>query len=218
MTKETRYNLIFLVIVIVVLLPGAIFLFRKKMDPNARRADLPDAVPRTVAFMDPQPLPPGMRRVAPPKTVQWLHELARERAGADASSNLVDSDGLPLMSDDKTFQVVAIKQDRETTHIWLACWDPVDEEFFRSAEWSLALHDRALPAKSGAVESIPIPNPVRDELGENGLLKPPKTLAWRELIFPRQSAETWRLSGRSSAKTDHLVFVPSFTNPVASEK
>jgi hypothetical protein len=218
MTKETRSNLIFLAIVIVVLLPGAILLVRKKMSPDARRADLPDPVPRTVTFMDPQPLPPGMRRVAPPKTTQWFATLVREKVGNQAVTELIDSDGLPLMSDDKTFQLAAVREESGATRIWLASWDPTDADFFRGARWTLATNERVTEGVGKAFEQIEIPDRVRDELGENGLLKPPKSLAWREIEFPAASSSTWRITAEANKRSDQLVFVPSFTNPAGIKK
>jgi hypothetical protein len=218
MTKETRYNLIFLAIVVAILLPGAIILVRKKMRPDARRADLPDAVPRTIAFMDPQPTPPGMRRVAPPRTMQWLTATIRPKVGAHAITDLIDSDGLPLMSDDKTFQLAAVREESGATRLWLISWDPQDAEFFRAAHWSLASQAQIFDGSAKAFEQIAIPDPVRDELGENGLLKPPKTLAWREVEFAGTPTGTWRITANGSRQSDQLVFVPSFTNPAATKK
>ena len=218
MTKETRSNLIFLAILIAVLLPGAVLLVRKKLSPDARRADLPDAVPTTVTFMDPQPTPPGMRRVAPPKTMQWLAKMIEENAGHQAIRDLYDTDGLPLMSDDKTFQLAAVREESGAIRMWLLAWDPDDADFFRGAHWTLVGKDARGEGVGKSFEQIPIPDPIRDELGENGLLKPPKTLCLREIEFPLVNSSTWRITAEANRRSDQLVFVPSFTNPAAIKK
>jgi len=218
MSRETRLNLIFLAVILVLLLPGAILLWRKSIAPDAPRRDLPDAVPTTVTFMDPQPVPPGMRRVAPPKTMQWFAQIVRERAGHQAITDLTDSDGLPLMSDDKTFQLAAVREAPPATRLWFVFWDPADADFFRGAHWTLATHDQRLEGAGKGYEEITIPNGVRDELGANGLLKPPKILAWREVEFPAAGAGTWRITAEASGRSDQLVFVPSFTNPAPIKK
>ena len=51
MTKESRLNLIFLTVLLVVLTPGAVILFRKKLEPTVRPMYLPDPVPRAVAYL-----------------------------------------------------------------------------------------------------------------------------------------------------------------------
>jgi hypothetical protein len=218
MTKETKYNLIFLAIILALLLPGAVILVRKQMSPGARRADLFDTVPKTVTYMDPQPTPPGMRRVAPPMTMQWFAKVVRDHAGANAITNLTDSDGLPLMSDEKSFQLAAMREEPAATRLWVVSWNPNEADFFRSAHWSLATHDQVFDGSGKAFEEIPIPDSVRDELGANGLLKPPKMVAWREIQFPPASPGTWRITAALNGRSDHLVFVPSFTNPDGTKK
>ena len=42
-------------------LPGAVILFRKKLDPTAHRLDQPDPVLRRLPYMSPLPAPPDMR-------------------------------------------------------------------------------------------------------------------------------------------------------------
>src|SRR5689334_25058498 len=129
MTKETKSNLIFLAIIVALLLPAAIILVLEQMSPAARRADLFDVVPKTVTYMDPQPTPPGMRRVAPPKTMQWFAKVVRDHAGPGAIDDLTDSDGLPLMSDEKSFQLAAIREEPSATRIWVASWNPAEADF-----------------------------------------------------------------------------------------
>lgn len=218
MLKETRYNLIFLSIVIAMLLPGAVILFRKKMEPDARRMDMPDAVPRTIAFMDRQQVPPGMRRIAPARTMDWLSAVTKEKAGEALCGRMLDPDGLPLMSDAKAFQVVAVRNESDRTRIWIAAWDQESKDFLSAAKWTLTVETHQLRPIDWQCETIQIPSVVRNELGENGLLKPPKTINWCMLEFCLATTGSWHLRGVSNALADEATFVPSFTNPYVTKK
>ena len=63
MTRETRNNLVFLVVVVAMLAPGAVILFKKKMQPTLKPMHLPHAVQRQVAYLSPLETPPGKQRV-----------------------------------------------------------------------------------------------------------------------------------------------------------
>ena len=52
MKRETRVNLIFLIAFLAISLPGAVILFRKKLEPNARRMDL--LSPTALTTTDPE--------------------------------------------------------------------------------------------------------------------------------------------------------------------
>src|SRR5439155_25260156 len=78
MTKESRYNLIFLAVLLALMLPGAVILFRKKLEPTLRPMSEPDPVPRTIAYVSNGTVPPGMRRVEPPHLAEWVDQVARE--------------------------------------------------------------------------------------------------------------------------------------------
>jgi hypothetical protein len=150
--------------------------------------------------------------------MNWRGTFSNTIAGKDSMHDLMDPDGLPLMSDDKSFQVAAIRNMPNETRVWVLSWDPQDEKFFTAAAWSLSLRERTLDGKASDVQQAPIPDPVRDEMGENGLLKPPKNVAWRVLTFPSASSGTWRITATTPDRKDQIVFVPSFTNPVPTEK
>lgn len=75
MTKETRNNLIFLVVLLALLLPGGVILFKKKSQPGERPIGSPDPVRQTTAYMDPYP-GESTRRLAPLVTLQWVGAVA----------------------------------------------------------------------------------------------------------------------------------------------
>jgi hypothetical protein len=66
--RETRVNLIFLVAFLALSLPGAVILFRKKLDPGAPRMDQPDMMVTRLPYMAPLPAPTGVKWVVPDRT------------------------------------------------------------------------------------------------------------------------------------------------------
>src|SRR5688500_2684756 len=106
MTRETRLNLIFLAIILAILTPGAVILFRKKLEPTLKPMAMPHAVQREHAYLSPLETPPGKKRVEPPHTARWIEGVVRERIGDRKVDRPQGPDGLPLVSDKKTFQVV----------------------------------------------------------------------------------------------------------------
>jgi hypothetical protein len=205
MNKETRSNLIFLAIILAVMIPPAILLFRKKLDPDARIMYLPDPVPHAVAYMVPGPTPPGMSRVVPPKTAAWVLGLTE----TDSASR---PKGEPLMSDRSTFQVIVVVQGDEQARVTVLMWSPPPAD----GRWSLESDNQQVPGTIERQEASPLPQPVRQELGERGLLRPPKQLTVCTLHFAATIGEA-RVVLRD-AEGRPLDSVPLFTNPVATSE
>ena len=97
MKKDSKYNLIFLVILLAVMVPGAVMLFRKKLEPTARPMYLPDPVRQTLVYISPYETPPGMTRSSPPHTRDWVTQNAVELAGPGLVQPR-DEMALPVMS------------------------------------------------------------------------------------------------------------------------
>jgi hypothetical protein len=221
MTRETRLNLIFLAVILAILTPGAVMLFRKKLQPTLKPMAMPEAVQREVAYMSPLKTPPGKTRVEPPQTARWMEGIVRERIGdvremASAGRQILrptDPDGLPLMSDRKSFQLVAAESLESEVRLWLLLWDydPAREE-----TWSVKLADTEQKFRIIDTRPIEVPAIVREELGENGITRPPHEVVWQELVIPKSSDGTVRLQRGSPAGADFVHFVPSFTNSGAT--
>lgn len=75
MTAETRANLIVLGLVLVLMAPGAVIMFKKKAQPGERPIGSPDPVRRTTAYMDRFPAE-SVERLAPLRTLEWVSVLA----------------------------------------------------------------------------------------------------------------------------------------------
>jgi hypothetical protein len=222
MTRETRLNLIVLAIVLAILAPGGVILFRKKLQPTLKPMAAPHAVQREHAYLSPLEAPPGIKRVEPAHTARWIEGVVRARIGdartlRDAGRTIIrptDRDGLPLVSEKKTFQVVAAEALESEVRVWLMLWDaePVREE-----TWSVKTPADEPPFRIVATLPIEVPPLVREELGETGVLRPPHEVIWQELIIPRPSDGSIRLQRESQAAgTDFVNFVPSFTNSGAT--
>ncbi|MEA2710166.1 MAG: hypothetical protein QOF78_2767 [Phycisphaerales bacterium] len=219
MTRETRSNLIFLAIILAILTPGAVILFRKKLQPTLKPMAMPEAVQRELAYISPLETPPGRKRVEPPFTAKWIESIVRERIfnGADAGGREVirpvDRDGLPLMSDKRTFQLVAVEPLESRMRLWVILWDG---EPMRDETWSVKLADAQEKFQIVDTRSVEIPAIVREELGETGVMRPPHDIVWQELVVPRAADGAVRLERGSGRTPDFVNFVPSFTNSGAT--
>ena len=214
MSRETRLNLIVLAILLAVLTPAGVILFRKKLQPTVRPMFMPHAVQREVAYMSPLETPPGKTRVEPPHTAKWIESLVRERIGDRKVVRPTDSDGLPLMSDKRTFELLATDVSGEAFRIWIIRWSAADR---LSMSWSLTPSETE--GRWQVVESaiVPVPPIVREELGEAGVTLPPHEIGWLAIEFPRPETEKpVRLRHTWDGSQDFVNFVPSFTNSAAT--
>jgi len=84
MTRETKYNLIFLAVLLPLLAPGLVVLVSKKMEPGSAPMYMPKAVRQQAAYNDPSPKRPGIERITPLETAQWIAQLGRQNLGPDA--------------------------------------------------------------------------------------------------------------------------------------
>jgi hypothetical protein len=209
MLRETKLNLIVLGLVVAVLSPGAVMLVKKKMKPTVRAAWMPESVRKTMAYMVPGEVPPGMERVNPERCAAWVHQLMLERSMGSVSLP-VDREGLPLVSAKGSFQLLAVSRDEGLPHVVILAWDERQNE--TAADWSLRSGSEVIDAKYVHRESIEVPDLVREELGENGLLRPPKRVAWVEITFGSEGSGKLRVvRGGAGPEEDSLDFVQPFT-------
>jgi hypothetical protein len=183
--RETRVNLWFLAVFLVLSLPGAVILFRKKLDPTASRMDQPDAVLSRMPFMAPPPVPPGVRWMVPTATRAWLAELTREKAGTAMASTVTGGpEWEPIISADHRLQVMSVSTANDATVAALLLWHG-----WTSTEASnyLVYADIGSREEQGTIESVepvPIPPDVRKELVSLGYTHPPKQVLWMRARWP----------------------------------
>src|SRR5258705_13319164 len=105
MKRETRANLIFLTAFLALTLPGAVILFKKKLDPRAPAMIMPDYVRRRLPYMAPQLIPEQVVRFVPDLTGQWVTQLNRDH-GSGAQELLNGHQA--VTSDDHLIQVLPL--------------------------------------------------------------------------------------------------------------
>jgi hypothetical protein len=186
MKRESRANLIFLVLFLIISIPGAIILVRKKMDPLSRPMWIPDGRRESMVYIDPTDAPPNVRRFAPAITSLWLADEARARFGADslATRSINDATATPIVSDNRYFQLLNTAQNGENFNIYLAFWNLPRGE----GAVALSITANGQPAQFAIVES-PIPAAVKKDLQDSGLPRPPQRIGWVSVALPARSPD-----------------------------
>jgi hypothetical protein len=169
MTRETRFNLIFLAIFLAVSLPGAVILVKKKMRPGATPAPLsrPDPVRRELPYMAPQVTSDRVTRYVPPVARQWLSEIDRSRGG---SGEFLLRDRQPVMSDDRSLQVLNATDSTVTLILWESIKEPI-----------VKVDSQIVERETHRAE---IPPAVRSELQDGGFVDPPNSIVWLRAPLP----------------------------------
>lgn len=182
MTRETQANLILIVVVLAVLIPGAVVVVRKKYDPAVKPMGRPDGVRRHMVFTDPTPAPPGMRRMMPAVTASWVNDLSLSRLGvpmrreADAGANR-DAMGQPVMSDARLAQLVSVRTaGDDTMDLGVLVWNlPRGTD---QAAMRVVVDAPAVEAVVVTSEMITVPAEVKRDLEYSGLPAPPQQALW----------------------------------------
>jgi len=167
MTRDTRNNLIFLAILLPLLMPGAIMLFKAKLDPEAKRMFQPDFVRKEVLYNNYDDQRPTEQRYVPPMTSQWLRSEARDTLHPSAQNQITFHTG--LASKEHRFEVVGIASSEASGSSVLAVlWDP------NMTSPAFVLGDD--PMAIVATFTRDLPPAVRKELQKSGFVKPPKNV------------------------------------------
>lgn len=201
MSKETRLNLIFLTLFLALTLPGAVILFKKKLDPSAPKMFEPDAVATRVPYMATQGVPPGTKYVVPPVTEAWVQGLVHDRAaGADPLST-----GTPILTDDRRYQAVATSRGPTEQTLYLIAWDA-------DAVGGLTATTLSPNGVIASATEIPVPGPIRQELKNYGLNHGSPRIGWivARLTPPATQPASTTLTLQNPATGDS-TFVNLFT-------
>lgn len=195
MTRETRLNLWFLGIFLVITLPGAVILFIKKLDPGASRMDTPDAVLMQLPYMAPVTAPPGTRWMVPPKTRQWLADLTQQKTGGPLASSVTEGpEWEPLISNDHLLQLMSHRRGGQKSEIdslllWTDRFTPTAQQMkFRIG---VPGQSQTFEGNVTSVEEVSIPPDVRKELVQLGFDHPPSRVLWIEAAAPDSEAGPW---------------------------
>jgi hypothetical protein len=189
MTRETKFNLIFLVAFLALSLPGAVMLVKKKMRPGATPAPLsrPDPVRRQLPYMAPQATSEKIARYVPPLTREWLCEIDRSRGG---SGVFLTQERQPVMSDDRVLQVLNWEQTKLSLIVW--------------ADWKQAqVYADGVAGVVERFDTIEVPGHIRAELQAGGFVTPPKKILWLRARFEQPFA--WAKSTQVQVKTGDVA-------------
>ena len=154
----------------VVSLPGAVILFRKKLDPTSHRLDQPDPVLHRLPYMVPPPAPPGIKWIVPDLTQRWVATIAGP--GGPVSAGPPGPQWEPVISSDHLLQVLRADPKAGSTRLTLLVWDGRIEP--RAAAFGIRVDGSAAGVSIVAAESMALPHDVRRELVVMGFVRPPE--------------------------------------------
>lgn len=181
MKRETRANVLFLALFLAVSLPGAVILFKKKLDPDASRMGMPEFVRRRLPYMAPLPTPDSeVIRVIPPRTGAWVAELNRNEGGG---LPVLMNGRVPVTSSDRIVQVTGLTDGPAATRVFLLIWEGgygVDASQYRVVARS---GGDSFPGRVIVARAIPMPTQVKRELMSGGYVKPSPEVVWLDVTF-----------------------------------
>lgn len=203
MTRETRYNLIFLVLICGLSAPGAVILFRKKLDPKAPAMYLPKPVRQTLAAIDPRPAPETVQRVVGPFLTEWLNSI---NWANEFGTEINETSLRPLsVSQHRTFQAGLIDRTDSEILAGLVGWAAAaaEERVAGQLAFRVVLPDGSeFQGDRVASRRVPLPVRVRSELQDQGYILPPSDVHLLCVRFTHQALGNKRQSGPLSLRWD----------------
>jgi hypothetical protein len=183
MKRETRANLIFLTAFLTLTLPGAVILFKKKLDPRAPAMFMPDYVRRRLPYMAPQ-LSPAEQvvRFVPDLTGQWVTQLNAQRGGA---AQVLMSGHRAITTDDHLIQVLSIGP----ATLNLIAWDDRYGTDLQRYSISITSGATTIPGQVRSAEKIPLPADIKRELMDAGVIRPPAAITFLTVEFAERLAK-----------------------------
>jgi hypothetical protein len=183
--RETRINLTFLVAFLVLVLPGAVILFRKKLDPTSHRLDQPDPILNRLPYMVPLSAPPDMQWIVPDLTQAWVKSLVSPRPVLSAGPPGPRWE--PVISDDHLLQILDVDIGPEMTRLTVLLWSGTPQA--SDALFSAMIDGQGMSQRVANVKPVQLPHDVRRELVTKGFVRPPEnamliTIDCRHLRLP----------------------------------
>jgi hypothetical protein len=181
MTRETRFNLIFLVIVLILVIPGGVMLFKARMQPSAPSMFQPDfshhqKQPVYNDFSDTRSMGQG-DRLTPSTTTQWVQYQTVHLFNPDMREHIQWFKG--LASKQHRFEIPAIVTSSQTGTLLVAVlWDPrIKQPMFLLGRDRMAVVGQYV---------WDLPPMIRRELGKAGFTAVPDSVT----AYMLQSTET----------------------------
>jgi hypothetical protein len=200
MRRETRLNLLWIVVLIALMLPGAVIIFRKKFKPGEQPMSFREPVRTSAVFMDPSGFPPGFQRVVPRRTADWVAGLLRDELGASVEMLLVEQGGTrtPVVSSSRRVQLAGWSGNTSRRAVLLVWDDTAPDDVSISGEDSS-------PVAQVSRRGVALPREISLELRDAGYVRPPKQVTVLVMDVPT----SWsRLLVRLGASSDLLELPP----------
>ena len=175
----------FLILLLLLSLPGVVLLISKHLKPGARRLADPPYVRRTEAYNNPLAASSASIRVLPPITAQWVEKTAMEKLG-HLPARLEAAGGRfePIMSEHRRFELLAMSREGGSSTLVLLGWlAELGCGEVRELEAEAPILGRL---DSVEVEQLSVPQEVIKELKGLGYVVPPAQVgfAWLRFAHP----------------------------------
>ncbi len=216
-TRESRTNLIFLVILLALSVPGMVLLVGKAWRGEGGLNASPPAAKIKTPYLNPVGTASGVVRVVPPETGDFVESLAQRFLGSSVLRRLgAGGRPRPVMSQGLNLELIGRDDDGLTLLLWLHA-DGVDAS-------SITLGG----VEARVLDVVDVPKAVRTELqkgpltasgsGFSGYAAPPRQVVVFH-VATRDDVDianiTWRRGDREEADIIDLTDLPASTLPDA---
>ncbi|HQY89343.1 MAG TPA: hypothetical protein PK402_11840 [Tepidisphaeraceae bacterium] len=181
--NERRANLVFIVFIVLLTVPGGTILTLKKLR-GAGGNTFPPAVRHQLAYMDSTAGRSNVQlRVVPRQLGGWVEALAAKRLNMtpDIKSLVPTSGWEPAMSDDRHLQFIGVKNESGAQRFMIFVWNqscsPTSESFTISQLAGQTESSLEIEAMSAEL----LPAEIRSELQNYGYIDPPTRVIWMVL-------------------------------------
>ncbi len=183
MQKETKHNLIFLVIVLLVVTPGMVKLFMNKLN-GGKPITMRDPVRRVAIYVDPMELPESMTRVVTPEAARWVKSLTPTGDNPTVRSETTPAPTEAWVSQNRKFELLVVGSHPRGTQAYLLIWAPntSPEEGALKTHWDLGEGKKG-EAIQTRVQSYEVPPEVRKSFVDLGYSKPVKEVTLLHVVY-----------------------------------
>ena len=196
MKREIKANVIFAVILLILVAPGAIILVRKKLNGPSDPNYMPKALHNSVAFNQPPPFPPGLPRVEPSDVSKWVGTELVARSNGLAIPIRNPTDQSAIMGSRFRTQLLGQQIIDGKLRIYLLIWD---ESVTQQSLLKITSVPNNLAGTIQTFASLTPPKNIRHALQRCGYVDPPVSAVWVEVNF---DTNTQNVNGLTVERTD----------------
>lgn len=186
--NERRANLVFIVTLLLLTLPGMVMLVVKKLSkPPSDAPPMMNPVRGRLAYMDTTMggYVDRRERFVPPLTGDFVAAYAaRQLFYHPGLVSIVESPGWkPVMSEDLSTQVLALDRTSGNQAVMLLCWEGDAKPIIENWSFLGMASGREVAGTVTGIESYNLPLEVRRELRSSGFVLPPASVVWLLVSF-----------------------------------